>query len=100
MDGRLGVDDEPAHQGGQGDQQKAQTLVHDDTAQHIAQGGEAHIDAGQEQHQADVGIAHADEDAQQRQLPQVQREDLEQQEEYADGQQGDGHLAHHDGQLL
>ena len=100
MDGGLGVDDEPAHQRGQRDQQKAQTLVHDDAAQHIAQRGEAHVDAGQEQHQPNVCIAHTDEDAQQRQLPQVQREDLEQQEEHADGQQGYRHLTHHAGQLL
>ena len=100
MDGRLGVDDEPAHQGGQRDHQKAKTLLHDDAAQHVAQRREAHVDARQEQHQTYICIAHADEDAQQGQLPQMQREDLEQQEEHADGQQGDGHLAHHGGQLL
>ena len=37
MNGRLGIDDEPAHQRCQRDQQQAQSPLYHDAAQHIAQ---------------------------------------------------------------
>ena len=94
MDGGLGVDDEPAHQHRQGDQQKAHALADHLAAQHIAQRGKAHVHAGQKQHQAHIGVQDAHRDAGQLGRGQPQGGQLEQQKEHEDGGQRRQHLQH------
>ena len=91
---RLGVDDVPAHDHGQGRQQPDQIPLAQLFSQHIAQGREAHVDPRHEQHQTQIGIGDADQDAQQAPALKLQGKDLKQQEEADDGQQGQGHLPH------
>ena len=72
MHRRLGIDDEPAHQHGNGDQNQLQTGLCQPLPQNVAQRGEAHIHAGEEQHQTHIGKAHAHGDLQQAALRQPQ----------------------------
>ena len=91
---RLGVDDVPAHDHGQGRQQPDQIPPAQLLPQHTAQGREAHVDPGHEQHQAQIGVGDADQDAQQAPALELQGKELEQQEKANDGQQRQGHLCH------
>ena len=87
MDGRLGVDDEPAHQHGQRNEQPQLPSLRQRRAQRIADRREADVHARQEQDESCVCIQNAHHDPQKRQLPQPQRDDLEDQEEHHDRQQ-------------
>ena len=87
MDGRLSVDDEPAHQHGQRNEQPQLPSLRQRRAQRIADRREADVHARQEQDESCVCIQNAHHDPQKRQLPQPQRDDLEDQEEHHDRQQ-------------
>ncbi len=94
MDGRLGLHDKPAHDHGDGNQKPAEGAAAQLPAQKDAQRGEAHIHAGEEQDKTHIGEDQACQNAQQRQLAQLQGNDLKQQEKDDDGGQSNGHLCH------
>ena len=87
MDGRLSVDDEPAHQHGQRNEQPQLPPLRQRRAQRVADRRKADVHARQEQDKTGVCIQNAYHDPQERQPPQPQRDDLEDQEEHHNRQQ-------------
>ena len=94
VDGRLSLYDEPTHQHSDGYQQPAHPILGQLTAQHHAHGGKAYVDTGEEQNQAHIGKQQTGQNSHQRQLTQLQEQDLENQEEHHDGSKGNGHFQH------
>ena len=88
-----------AHQHRQRHQEPGEGAVGQRDTQNGAEGGEAHVDPGEEQDQAHIGVQNPEKDAQERDGLQPQGEDLENQEEGEDGQQGHCHFLHIGGEL-
>ena len=87
MDGRLGIDDKPAHQHGQRNEQILCPPIRQSAAEHIAEGREADVHAGQEQYKTHIRQRDADQDPLERTLFDAERKELEQQEKDEDRQQ-------------
>ena len=94
MDGRLRIDDEPAHEHCQRDEQPDLPALGQRRAQRVAHRREADVHTRQKQHEPRVCVQNAHHHPQKRQLPQPQRDELEHQEEHHDRQQRERDLLH------
>ena len=92
MHRRLGVDDEPAHQHRKRGEQVDLPPLCQRRAERVAERREADIHAREEQHQTEVCIEDTDENAQKRELAQLERNDLKDEKEDEDRQQRHGHF--------